>query len=93
MSSVSAMLHRCLFCTKPPEPDKYKYDKCGQREISVKQYKPTIGLGECLICYEDMKPDTNISLISCGHYYHAWCLNSWFLKRPVCPICQVKLSD
>jgi len=88
MSSVSAMLYRCLYCTKHPKHP----DKSDHEERAVKQYKPTIGLGECIICYEDMKPNTNISLILCGHSYHAWCLNSWFLKRPVCPICQVKLN-
>ena len=62
-------------------------------EISdVSQYNTQIELGECIICLNDMKPDTNVSLVSCGHVYHTWCLNAWFLKREVCPICQIPLE-
>ena len=83
MSSV--ILNVCLFCRDKPRPSIIQIP-------DVNSYKTDTNLGECIICYEDMKADRCVLMISCGHAYHPWCLNAWFLKREVCPICQVPLE-
>jgi hypothetical protein len=74
----------CLFCTKTKRGSGIE-----NIELSdVTQYDTQTLLGECIICLDEMRPGTNVSLISCGHVYHTWCLNSWFLRKKLCPICR-----
>ena len=88
-NKLMSFLDVCLFCRERVP----KGSGIEDLEISdVSQYKTQVELGECIICLNDMKPDTDVSLVSCSHVYHTWCLNAWFLKREVCPICQVPLE-
>ena len=47
----------------------------------VKYYK------ECVICLEDMKNDEELILISCSHIFHKECIQKWFNKNNICPLC------
>jgi len=81
---LMSVFNRCLLCTKKSKEPEAVPD--------VHNYRTNDGLGECIICYRAMGPGQNVLLISCGHVYHSWCLNAWFLKREVCPICQVPIE-
>ena len=84
--SAGTILNLCLFCrNRPRAPPIIEVP-------DINCYKTDSDLGECIICYEDMGSGECVSLISCGHAFHPLCLNAWFLKREVCPICQVPLK-
>ena len=42
---------------------------------------------ECVICLDNMIKGENVIIIKCGHKYHTKCLNEWFLRKKICPIC------
>ena len=50
-------------------------------QTEFKNYK------ECVICLEDMKNDEELILISCSHIYHKECIQKWFQKNNICPLC------
>ncbi|KAL4902269.1 hypothetical protein BDW74DRAFT_66290 [Aspergillus multicolor] len=44
---------------------------------------------ECAICMEDFDDDDTIRALTCGHIFHATCLDPWFTKRQArCPLCK-----
>ncbi|RDW81325.1 putative RING finger protein [Aspergillus mulundensis] len=44
---------------------------------------------ECAICMEDFDDDNFIRALTCGHIFHATCLDPWFMKRQArCPLCK-----
>ena len=47
---------------------------------------------ECLICLDEFKQGQQIIMIKCGHLYHKPCLDSWFLKKKTCPLCDEQLT-
>ena len=43
----------------------------------------------CSICYvADMNPQNSGHLLQCQHHFHTECIQTWFKKRPSCPICR-----
>ena len=47
---------------------------------------------ECLICLEEYYEGQQLTVIKCGHLYHKPCLDSWFLKKKTCPLCDEQLT-
>ena len=47
---------------------------------------------ECLICLDEFNQGQTLTVIKCGHLYHTPCLNSWFLKKKTCPLCDEQLT-
>ena len=47
---------------------------------------------ECLICLDEFNQGQQLTVIKCGHLYHTPCLNSWFLKKKTCPLCDEQLT-
>ena len=47
---------------------------------------------ECLICLDEFNQGQQIIMIKCGHLYHKPCLDSWFLKKKTCPLCDEQLT-
>ncbi|KAL4784838.1 hypothetical protein BJX76DRAFT_204093 [Aspergillus varians] len=44
---------------------------------------------ECAICMEDFGGDDSIRALTCGHIFHAACLDPWFTKwQARCPLCK-----
>ncbi|KAL2870198.1 putative RING finger protein [Aspergillus lucknowensis] len=44
---------------------------------------------ECAICMESFDLDDSIRSLTCGHIFHATCLDPWFTKRQArCPLCK-----
>lgn len=51
----------------------------------------TIG-DECIICLNNLEKNENATLLKCGHVYHTQCIYGWFLKKKVCPICDIPIE-
>ena len=58
-------------------------------------------IDDCACCLEETVKDGraigDLVLTSCGHLYHAYCLNNWeqlgpFGARELCPICRTPLD-
>ena len=47
---------------------------------------------ECLICLDEFNQGQHLTVIKCGHIYHKACLDSWFLKKKTCPLCDEQLT-
>ena len=46
----------------------------------------------CSICIEFFKPDENISVLSCDHFYHPSCIYEWLQKNLHCPLCRTPVE-
>ena len=47
---------------------------------------------ECLICLDEFNHGQRVTMIKCGHIYHKNCLDTWFLKKQTCPLCDEQLT-
>ena len=46
-------------------------------------------LVNCSICLGDINLfDKKVSILNCGHFFHANCLNDWFRQQMNCPECR-----
>ena len=43
----------------------------------------------CIICLDDYNDNNNIGTLYCNHYFHQECIDQWFQKVKVCPICRL----
>ena len=43
---------------------------------------------ECPICLES---PCNVVVKKCRHAFHSKCIDRWFLKKPVCPLCKTSV--
>ncbi|KFG47074.1 zinc finger, C3HC4 type (RING finger) domain-containing protein, partial [Toxoplasma gondii FOU] len=41
----------------------------------------------CAICIEDFVPTALVRLLPCGHVFHRTCIDSWFTRSTLCPLC------
>ena len=47
----------------------------------------------CSICLRDISLyDRQVSVLNCGHFYHANCLNEWLDKELSCPDCRAQVT-
>ena len=46
---------------------------------------------ECIICLNEVEKGQTLTLLRCGHIYHEPCLDAWFNKRRVCPMCDIDI--
>ena len=42
----------------------------------------------CVICRESFKPEVRVTVLSCTHLYHFWCISLWFQTKYNCPLCR-----
>ena len=50
---------------------------------------------ECCVCLDSYKPNQLISILPCGHEFHALCMERWLLHgglQPWCPLCKQELT-
>jgi len=47
---------------------------------------------ECVICLDTIDVKQSVTLLKCGHSYHSQCIYSWFLKKRVCPLCNITIE-
>ena len=47
----------------------------------------------CSICLGDISLfDRKVSVLNCGHFYHASCLNDWLKVELNCPECRAQVT-
>ena len=47
----------------------------------------------CLICQGDINLfDQQVSVLNCGHFFHANCLNDWINIKLNCPECRAQIT-
>ena len=44
---------------------------------------------ECSICLCNMDNDEFIKILKCNHVFHNKCIEQWFIKSTICPICSI----
>jgi hypothetical protein len=49
-------------------------------------------IGECPICYENIRCGNECVVTSCDHMFHYRCLAKWCSTRDTCPMCRSGLS-
>ncbi len=42
----------------------------------------------CAICMESFQRKELVSILSCDHLYHCWCIYEWFHTKQNCPMCR-----
>ena len=42
----------------------------------------------CAICLDDFTKENQGKFLSCGHYYHIVCCDTWLEEKMTCPQCQ-----
>ena len=46
---------------------------------------------ECSICLDTLLIGKNEKLI-CGHYFHTECIDTWFERKKICPLCRYQFK-
>ena len=46
---------------------------------------------KCVICQYEFKDGDIVTKLSCGHLFHAECVDTWLGKNKVCPMCQKEI--
>ncbi|CDW89738.1 ring finger protein [Stylonychia lemnae] len=47
----------------------------------------------CAICFDGMKNNDIVKLLTCLHYYHNDCIDQWLLVEKKCPMCMMYLDN
>ena len=47
---------------------------------------------ECNICLGGFLKDQIVTLLPCHHKYHKECIEYWFKRKRVCPICNINIK-
>ncbi|CAN4105838.1 unnamed protein product [Withania somnifera] len=49
---------------------------------------------QCTVCLAEYREEDTIRILpSCGHYFHATCIDIWFQQQSTCPVCRISLCD
>ncbi|XP_021649041.2 RING-H2 finger protein ATL74-like [Hevea brasiliensis] len=49
---------------------------------------------DCAVCLENFKVGEKCWLLPiCKHSFHAYCVDEWLMKTPICPICRTSAAD
>lgn len=48
--------------------------------------------GQCLICISDFEPGDRVRGLPCLHIYHQACIDSWFGRSKLCPLCKREVA-
>ena len=43
---------------------------------------------KCLLCFYNYKPEDNIKILNCKHYFHENCINEFIKEYNGCPFCK-----
>ena len=47
---------------------------------------------KCVVCQYEFKNGENVTKLSCGHLFHADCVDTWLSKNKVCPMCHKEIN-
>jgi hypothetical protein len=62
-------------------------------EVQITDETDEICDHECVICFEDYVEDNSARRLRCGHVFHKTCIDSWFLRSSVCPLCKSDMNN
>ncbi|KAK6913130.1 Zinc finger, RING-type [Dillenia turbinata] len=55
----------------------------------ITKEKGTSPAADCAVCLDNFKSGEKCRLLPlCNHSFHAECVDSWLLKKPMCPVCR-----
>lgn len=60
-----------------------------QLQVLAETSRCHVGPAVCCVCMSDADPATD-RILSCGHLFHASCVQEWFTHNASCPTCRVK---
>jgi hypothetical protein len=55
------------------------------KDLPTFEYDP---VQMCSICLEQFEKGVKIKLLSCGHQFHAACIDCWLMQQLSCPTCR-----
>jgi hypothetical protein len=74
-SCITTEMGRCSECAQPGNTNRTcKHSTCSG--------------GVCSICLDSLNRHETSTLQSCGHTFHARCLDTWLLAQHTCPLCR-----
>jgi hypothetical protein len=88
---VSILLHRYIGNLKPilPHLPHYRFaileHKLGLQQDGTKE--------KCVICMNKFHPNHVCTQLSCEHFYHQQCINTWLESKNTCPMCRTIVPD
>ena len=47
---------------------------------------------KCIICLEEFKPDSEVTLTECNHIFHHDCIKEWVRYKKECAICRNEIK-
>ncbi|KAD7479952.1 hypothetical protein R6Q59_008743 [Mikania micrantha] len=49
---------------------------------------------QCIVCLSEYHADDTLRILpSCGHFFHASCIDIWLQQHCTCPVCRVSLRE
>lgn len=78
----------CKNCHENYELDNRHCPKCMINNIYIEKIKLLNKKDICSICQHDMNTNEALGFLPCDHFFHFFCLSSWFNKNKTCPICR-----
>jgi len=48
---------------------------------------------DCVICFDDYEINKTARRLRCGHVFHKNCIDEWFTRSSVCPLCKTDMND
>ena len=49
--------------------------------------------GTCTVCMEKFADGDSVAALSCAHFFHQTCVESWLSRFDECPLCRSRLSS
>jgi hypothetical protein len=46
----------------------------------------------CTICQYDTKPDEDVIMTECKHFFHKDCIDEWIKFKAECPVCKMEIK-
>ncbi|EAA36447.2 RING-8 protein [Neurospora crassa OR74A] len=92
-SSTVPLTHAVSEATTPPKEARVSHDEGEEEEDPIDAALPPECEGTsgdtCAICIDTLEDDDDVRGLTCGHAFHAACLDPWLTsRRACCPLCK-----
>ncbi|KAK3396338.1 hypothetical protein B0T20DRAFT_268565 [Sordaria brevicollis] len=92
-SSTVPLAHAVTDETTPPKDARVSHDEGEEEEDPIDAALPPECEGTsgdtCAICIDTLEDDDDVRGLTCGHAFHAACLDPWLTsRRACCPLCK-----
>jgi hypothetical protein len=67
-----------------------------QRNSVIVEHSAIPSETSCAVCqelYNETSTDTTWRKLNCNHYFHRPCIDRWFERNVVCPVCRHDIRD